>query len=354
MPRNNNFDLLRMLFASMVVLYHCHDLSLNTSYFWIPYVTSSGLAVEGFFAMSGCLIVGSYDRNPAIGSYLEKRARRLLPAYWAALLFTLILALFMSSLPVFALLRSPSTYKYILANLTFLSFLHPVLPGLFVHNPVLAAVNGALWTIKVEVMFYLLVPAIVACGRRFGHCETLSGIFLLSVGYRVLCSHLHHPLLAVQLPGQLCFFVIGSLTYYYYPWFQRCRHWMWTTALISYLLSVFLGWIAFRAIGVGLGVMCLGLLLPCMRGPTKYGDFSYGTYVFHFPVIQAFISRGIVNAVPNAALGLICLTTGCLAIASWYLVERPWLHPTPRKQPDRFIQSLGRLEAGRRFDTKET
>jgi peptidoglycan/LPS O-acetylase OafA/YrhL len=354
MPRNNNFDLLRMVFASMVVLYHCHDLSLNPSYFWIPYVTSSRLAVEGFFAMSGCLIVGSYDRSPALGSYLEKRARRLLPAYWAALLFTLILALLMSRLSVPVLLRSTSTYAYILANLTFLNFLHPVLPGLFVHNPVLPAVNGALWTIKVEVMFYLLVPAIVACGRRFGHCQTLSGIFVLSVGYRVIFSQLHHPSMALQLPGQLCFFVIGSLTYHYYPWFRRRRHWMWTVALVSYLLSLYLGWIAFRAIGVGLGVMCLGLLLPCLRGPTKYGDFSYGTYVFHFPVIQAFISRGIVNAVPFVALGLICLTTGCLAIASWFLVERPWLHPAPRKQPGRPLQSLEWFEASKSFDAKET
>lgn len=281
--------------------------------------------------MSGCLVVANYDRNPALGKYLEKRARRLLPAYWTALLFALMLALLMSSLPAVTLLRSRSTYEYILANLTFLNFLQPVLPGLFVHSPVLIVANGALWTTKVEVMFYLLVPAMTACGRRFGHWETLSGIFLLSVTYRVLCLRMNQRTMAVQLPGQLCFFVIGSLTYHYYPWFLRCRHWIWTGAILSYLLSLYLGWITFRAIGVGLGVMCAGLLLPRLRGPSKYGDFSYGTYVYHSPVVQAFISLGIVKAAPVAALGLICLSTGCLAIASWHLIERPWLHPTPRE-----------------------
>jgi len=74
--------------------------------------------------------------------------------------------------------------------------------------------------------------------------------------------------MAVQLPGQLCFFVIGSLTYHYYPWFLRCRHWIWTGAIVSYLLSLYLGWITFRAIGVGLGVMCVGLLASIWD--TKY------------------------------------------------------------------------------------
>src|ERR1700692_4474705 len=118
-PRQNNFDLLRLIFASMVVLYHCHDLSLNPTYSWITFVANSRLAVEGFFAMSGYLIVGSYDQNSNLIEYLQKRARMLLPAYWAALIFTLILAVFQSKLAVGAFLRSPSTWKYILADLAF-------------------------------------------------------------------------------------------------------------------------------------------------------------------------------------------------------------------------------------------
>ena len=324
-PRQNNFDLLRLIFASVVVLYHCHDLSLNTTYSWIPFVASSRLAVEGFFAMSGFLIVGSFDQNPAMIVYFQKRARRLLPAYWAALIFTLILALVWSSLSPEALLRSPSTWKYILADLTFLNFLHPTLPGLFTHNPAMPAVNGALWTIKVEIMFYLLVPAIVVCCRRLGRWQTLGAIYLISITFRALCSHLNRPSLSIQLPGQLCFFAVGALVYFYYPLFRKHRIWMWLIAIISYSLSLYLGWIIFRAVGVALGVMCLGLLLPYRRGLTKYGDFSYGTYVFHFPVIQIFVSLGIVSAFPNMALGLILFTVGLIATASWNFIEKPFL-----------------------------
>ena len=324
MPRDNNFDLLRLLFASMVVLYHCHDLSLSPAYWWVPYVASSRIAVEGFFAMSGCLIVGSYDRDPALGRYFEKRGRRLLPAYLAALAFTLVLGFWLSATPVSGLLRAAGTYQYIFANLSFCNFLHPSFPGLFTHNP-MPAVNGALWTIKVEIMFYLMVPLIVRCGNRFGRWRTLGSIFLLSVAYRVLCSRLNLPSLAIQLPGQLCFFAVGALTYYYYPWFLRHRRWMSGVAIGSYLVSSYSGWIAFRAIGGALGGMCLGLLAPYFRGPTRFGDFSYGTYVFHFPVVQTFISLGILSASPYWGLAAIFLTVSLLAIASWYFVEKPFL-----------------------------
>jgi peptidoglycan/LPS O-acetylase OafA/YrhL len=150
----------------------------------------------------------------------------------------------------------------------------------------------------------------------------------MSVLFRALCSHLNRPSLSIQLPGQLCFFVVGALVYFYYPLFKKHPIWMWLIAIISYSLSLYLGWIIFRAVGVALGVMCLGLLLPYRPGLTRHGDFSYGTYVFHFPVIQLFVSLGIVSAYPNMALGLIFFTVGLIAMASWNFIEKPFLRRT--------------------------
>ncbi len=323
--RYNNFDLLRLVFASIVVLYHCYDLSFNPAYFWVPRVASASLAVEGFFAMSGFLIVASYDRSATPRLYLEKRARRILPAYWAALLFTLVLGAVFSTLPVKAFFTSPSTWKYIGANLCFANFLHPDLPGLFERNPVMPTVNGSLWTIKVEVMFYLIVPLIVLLCRRLGRWQTLTAIFLASVAYRVVTERLHHPSLEIQLPGQLCFFVVGSFAYYYFERFKRHGRWMWIASVSFYLLSVISGWIAFRAIGVSLGVVCAGFLFPTLGQAAKYGDFSYGTYVFHFPVIQVFIALGLVGHHPRLALILILMSVAIISFTSWNLVEAPCL-----------------------------
>lgn len=322
--RHNNFDLLRLLFASIVVLYHCYDLSFSPAYFWIPRVASADLAVQGFFAMSGFLIVGSYENSSTISAYLSKRARRILPAYWAALIFTLILGMIFSTLPLGAFLASASTWKYIGANLCFANFLHPGLPGLFESNPVMSSVNGSLWTIKLEVMFYLSVPVIVWLCRKIGNLQALGSLFLLSVVYETAMRQFH-PKLATQLPGQLCFFIVGALAYYYYAWCKRNALWVWIISISCYLLAVFSGWIAFRAIGVSLGVICFGLLLPPFGRFAKYGDFSYGTYVFHFPVIQTFIAVGLVEGHPKLALGLILLSVAALSFTSWNLIEKPFL-----------------------------
>jgi peptidoglycan/LPS O-acetylase OafA/YrhL len=323
--RHNNFDFLRLLFASIVVLYHCYDLSYSPAYLWVPRIASADLAVEGFFAMSGFLIVGSYNSSSTFGSYLNKRAQRILPAYWAALVFTLVIGALFSTLPLGRFLASASTWKYIGANLCFANFLHPALPGLFEGNPVMSSVNGSLWTIKIEVAFYLVVPLIVWLCRKIGAWQTLSAIFMLSILYRAACERLHHQSLALQLPGQLCLFVVGACAYYYFEWFKRHASWMWVAAIGFYLLSGIFGWIAFRAIGVSLGVACVGFLLPALGRPAKYGDFSYGTYVFHFPVIQTFIAIGLVGRNPWLALALILASVAALSFASWNLVEAPAL-----------------------------
>jgi peptidoglycan/LPS O-acetylase OafA/YrhL len=321
--QHNNFDLLRLIFASIVVLYHCYELSLNRAYAWVPHVFSSTMAVQGFFAMSGCLIVSSYDRSSSVRSYLEKRARRLLPAYWAALIFTLILGSALSTLPVMDFLSSSETWKYAASNLFLANFLHPSLPGLFQRNPLTAAVNGSLWTIKIEVMFYLLVPLIVWLCRRWGRWQTLLAIYTVSIAYRTILERMNHLTLAAQLPGQLCFFVGGAFVYYYFHWFERNRRAMWAAAIVLYLASLPFDWIGFRAIGVSLGVMCVGFLLPPIGRPAKYGDFSYGIYVIHFPLIQAAIALGIVALHPQWSLALIVTAVALLSFASWRLIEKP-------------------------------
>ena len=330
--RHNNFDLLRLLFASIVVLYHCYDLSFNPSYLWISRIVSANLAVQGFFAMSGFLVVGSYDHSSTLTSYLSKRGRRILPAYWAALIFTLLLGCYFSTLPLGSFLKSTSTWKYVGASLCFANFLHPALPGLFEGNPVMPSVNGSLWTIKLEVMFYLSVPVIVWLCRRVGQWQALAGLFLASVIYSETMQQLHHPTLASQLPGQLCFFMVGAAAYYYSAWCKRHAGWVWLIAIGCYLLSVLLGWLAFRAIGVSLGVISVAILLPPVGKPAKYGDFSYGTYVFHFPVIQTCIAVGLVTSHPERALGFILLSVAALSFLSWNLIEKPFLRGAVKRE----------------------
>jgi peptidoglycan/LPS O-acetylase OafA/YrhL len=331
-PRSNNFDILRLTFASMVVLYHCYDLSGEQVLKWIPLVCSAKLAVEGFFAMSGCLIVGSYESSTSFLNYIEKRGRRILPAYWLALVFTLLIGCIFTSLPTLTFIKSLDTLKYALANITFLNFLHPDLPGLFDHNPVMNSVNGSLWTIKIEVMFYLFVPLLVYLCRRYGRWQTLAGVFLSSLIYKSTCEHFHHASLALQLPAQLGYFTIGALFYYYYPRFSRYGWLVWVSALSGYAAYLLTDWTFFRVTSISLLVLSVGLLFPLRKGRIKSGDLSYGIYVLHFPVIQVFLALGIFHAYPLVSVGIIAIIVGTLAFGSWHLVEKRYLLKSGEKR----------------------
>ena len=229
MQRENNFDLLRLGLAWTVVLVHAADLSLAPPRAFLGRWLNPQVPVEGFFAISGCLIVASWDRSSSVSGYFRRRAQRILPGYWLALLYTVVLGAAVSTLPLARFLASPATWKYIAADLTFLTFLQPDLPGVFAHND-LSAVNGALWTIKVEVMFYLVVPILVWCCRRLGTAWTLGGCFVLSLVDRMVLDGTGHHSLAVQLPGQLSFFFVGAAVYFYFGWFQQHARLMWTVA----------------------------------------------------------------------------------------------------------------------------
>jgi peptidoglycan/LPS O-acetylase OafA/YrhL len=330
---SNNFDLLRLVLASMVVLTHCLSCSREPSISWLRYAAGpvgfggAGLvAVEGFFAISGYLVVASYERSGTTMSYLSKRARRILPGYWGALVFALLLGALLSTLPARAFFSSSGTWKFAAANLSFANFLHPLLPGLFTDNPKDSLVNGPLWTIKIEVMFYLAVPLLVAACRRFGKWQTLAALFAASVIFRVGFQHFHQRRLAQQLPGQLSFFLVGTVVYYYHRWFHRNARWMWLATGLSALAVLLMKWTILQTISIPLAVMCVAVLAPHIASPTQwFGDLSYGTYVLHYPVVQGLVSLGLFHAHPKLAVAITIVTVAALALASWNLIERRFL-----------------------------
>jgi peptidoglycan/LPS O-acetylase OafA/YrhL len=328
----NNFDILRLVLASLVVISHCVVLSTEPSIWWMRIVGGPEalggpgvVAVQGFFAISGCLVIASYERSRTLRSYFEKRARRILPGYWAALIFVLVLGLFFSSLPLKAFVTSGATWKFIVCNLTFANFLQPALPGLFAHNPDNPAANGALWTIKIEVMFYFAVPAIAWACRKFGAWQTLLAIFIGSVLFNMEMSHIGQAKLSLQLPGQLGFFAVGMFAHYYESWFRKHGAAMWLTAILAGAGFLWLKWFFLQAIGVPLLAMCVALLTKNFRGPAKYGDFSFGVYILHYPVVQTLVALGLFHASPYLAVACVVCIVAVLAVLSWNFVESPFL-----------------------------
>jgi peptidoglycan/LPS O-acetylase OafA/YrhL len=338
--RQNNFDFLRILFAMLVFIHHLCLLTNSKAFdplfqFVHPFSSQS---VPGFFIVSGFLIFMSYENSKTLKNYIEKRVRRIVPAYCFVIIFMASIGVFLTNLSWDKYITSPGLFKYLLANLTLLNFLHPSLPGVFDKNPLNSGVNGSLWTIKVEVMFYVVVPLIAIALRKFDKLLVISIIYILSFIYKESTNLLADQTgqkffveLGWQLPGQLSFFMSGCLIYYYFEIFMyKYKYFLIpaTTIMIinEFTQSKFLPINFLVPISLATIVISIALFTPHLKIFSKYGDFSYGAYIYHYPIIQSCISLGLFQVNNYFAFSIISMLLMLTSYCSWHFLEKPFLH----------------------------
>lgn len=325
----NNFDLLRLIFAGTVCLVHAHELSGFQQLGWIASVLSSAVAVKAFFVVSGFLIFMSFERSKSLASYASKRIRRIYPAYFAVVMLCAVGLVAVSSKNIGDYF-SYAWIKYVVTNLVFLNFLQPTLPSVFDSNN-LEAVNGALWTLKIEAMFYLTVPLLVFLFRRFSHLPVLALVYCSSVAYAGLLATVAERTgsgiyveLGRQLPGQLSYFIAGAFIYYFLPLFERHIRYFFVVAALVLAANMIYPLPLLEPFALATVVVFFGLFLYAGNFG-KYGDFSYGVYILHFPIIQLFLHEGWFRGAPWYFLATVILTTTTCAFAMWHLVEKRFL-----------------------------
>lgn len=325
----NNFDLMRLLFAGTVCLVHAYDLSRFPELAWIATFLSSAVAVKGFFVVSGFLIFMSYERSSSLAAYWGKRVRRIYPAYFTVVILC-ALGLAFVSIHAPAEYFSLSWFKYTLANLVFLNFLQPTLSGVFEGNP-MAAVNGALWTLKIEAMFYATVPVFAYLFRKVPRLPAIMFVYCASVLYWLLLTAtaermgngLYHEL-ARQLPGQLSYFMSGAFLYYYLPFFVRHKAYFLAVALAVLAIDRFVPVAVLVPFALAVVIVFFGLF-PYLGNFGKHGDFSYGAYILHFPIIQLFVQTGWFGDSPALFLGAVVFAVAVGAVLMWHCVEKRFL-----------------------------
>ena len=326
LPRQNNFDLLRLLFATTVFLYHGFALTNNPHLSVLGAYTDPALAVQGFFVISGFLIVMSYEQSSGLGQYIGKRLRRIYPAYSVVIIVAALLGVLISSVPA-SRYFGYGLIKYLTANLGFMNWLHPELPGVFATNR-LNAVNGSLWTIKVEVMFYLFVPVLVAWRWRFNPAVVMTAIYVASIVYYEWFSSRGEVHAAVRLPGQLSFFVSGALIYYYFDFFRSHAWKLALLAILGLVIAGIFGWYVFYPMSVAIMVAYLGACIRYLGNFARYGDLSHRVYIVHFPVLQTLIAMGYFARAPYPALAAAAVIVALLPLLSWHFVEKRFLYRT--------------------------
>ena len=339
--RVNNFDLLRLLAALQVAVMHSIGILTPTGYF--ARLLEAGLyrfpGVPIFFVISGVLISKSYERSDSLRDYLRNRCLRIFPGLWVCLVVSVavILALGVGS---FGRITTPAWLSWWAGQMSIFqdfeaAFLEPLSTGL----------NRSLWTIPVELEFYIVLPAIYGILRlrmRLGNMRLLA-IALASLALQLLIVSNHqsvgqaraYSLLGMTLAPYLWMFLVGVSIQRNWStvrgWLFGRAHW-WG---LGYLMLCAAGrWLR---VGTGGNYMNPVYLLPlaglivslAMSFPQlsdrilRHQDVSYGLYVYHMLVINLLVGLAAPSGWASFAAAII-VSLG-LAALSWTLIEKPYL-----------------------------
>ncbi|MEL6324332.1 MAG: acyltransferase [Pseudomonadota bacterium] len=327
----NRFDALRLLFAATVAVYHLVVLASLAPGSSVErlFAEAAHVSIQGFFIISGALVLGSWERSASWRTYLEKRVRRLYPAYAVIILVPTATAVLMGR-------DLMGIAHYLGANLVFLNFLAPTLPGVF-EGQRFEAVNGALWTLKIEVLFYaallVLAPCLVWARRRGWALWFLIGLGLGGEAWRLAFLTFAPPeqasisaILARQLPGQMAFFAGGMALWVFRHSLKSRTAGLGLIGLVCLAAGIVVPeGIVLRPLGLSL-LVAFAAWHPGPQIPAaRHGDISYGIYICHFPIIQMLVSAGVFETSPAfGALAASGLTLGAACLL-WRFVEKPAL-----------------------------
>ena len=332
--RTNNFDLIRLFGALEVVCGHAlfHFGLLDNAPWIVRRLLDLFPGVPIFFVVSGFLITASLERSRDLSGYARNRVLRIYPGLWACFGVTLVVLWSFGALSG-QFLRS-NFGPWVVAQLTFVQFYNPAaLRGFGV-----GVINGSLWTIPVELGFYVLLPALLFAfgdwrSKRRPVAIAMAVVALFSALLWVMVES-HRSTIAklvevTPLP-HFWMFLLGALA------------WRYRAVIAPVIRGRFLWWLA-AYLALGLTILRpdgpVGVLEKAMLGAvtlsaaftTPYlaekllrgNDISYGVYIYHMLVVNALLQLGYRG--DSALLPITIAVTCLLAFASWRLVERPAL-----------------------------
>lgn len=334
--RNNNFNLIRFIAAALVLYSHSYTLAkgpktLDPLGSFINY-TWGGIAVDVFFITSGFLITYSFFSRNNIVAFIWARILRIYPALIVAIIFCVfVVGLFFTTNTISDYLFDPQTLKFFRRNITLFSGVKYELPGVFADNPYMNAVNGSLWTLPYEIKMYTYLGIIaftLMYIQKWLSKHFLAITFLCIAIISVTVNIANHFLFfsSDEFIRLFSMFFVGAAFYIFRDYiFLSSR--IFILALVVLLLSTINKDLFFILYNILLPYLILYIAyIPAgsIRNYNKVGDYSYGMYIYAFPVQQsvaAMIPNVSVTNMTVIAFGI----TLILAIFSWHLIEKKFL-----------------------------
>lgn len=313
---NNNFGFLRFLGAFLVIFSHSYALTMGSTNLEPLYLLTGNLFSLGalgvaiFFVISGYLITMSWNHHPEALRFLKNRILRIVPGLLGVAIVTmLIIGPLTTVIPISEYFRNPMTLQYL--NIVTVFNVDYNLPGVFVNNIYPNAVNGSLWILPLLFKLYIIILAFGLIGllfkKRFVLLLTLILIFAYlcnSISYLAFTKPffdiIHYNdfshFLMIDVSLAAIFFMIGAVYYFY-------------DDIITYdfkiaIFFVFIWILSFKSMFFTMASMlCLPYIIIYigknssypLNNVDRYGDFSYGLYIYAFPVQQtiAHFFKGI-------------------------------------------------------------
>jgi len=341
------FAFVRIMLAFAVMVWHTVAITVGSAdqardtVIW-PFVFAM---LPMFFALSGFLVTGSALRLP-LKEYLLNRSFRIVPALGVATLVSaLVLGPAITVFPLSAYFTDSLFFQYF-ANIV--GWIHYMLPGVFLGNPLAGVVNGSLWTVPYEIAYYIIMSAMIWLGivRRWhyvlGSVFVITGIAVLlhllefRTGYAMADKLLAFALFSKGASLVPCF-LAGSALYvmqHFMPFSGRIAGLV-VAGLVLCGLFAPSSWfespifIALSVLPLSYLVVWMGLLdLPTIPIFDR-GDYSYGVYVYHFPILQLLQMLFGFALWWHLALWAIVPVT-LFAMFSWHSIEKPVLKQRKR------------------------
>ena len=302
----------------------------------------AGWGVTVFFVISGYLIAQSWTRQPHWRAFARKRVLRIYPGLLGCIAFAVGLGACFTALPLTEYAMHPDVHRYLVGNALLQN--HLTLADVFRGQPVDGVVSGSFWTLPVEVTAYLAVALLGVTGLVASPRVAVPVWCLMALAVAWKGQHINlfgAQVWADAIPQYYAAFALGALHHHLERWpgMGISRLDGSTAAGLAAVLAVMLlsstTWGEHPIRSVVFLVGTSGLVIALARAGAQYvqgwwperrlsPDFSYGLYLYSFPVQQAVVAMApgingwmvLLWSLPLSALA---------AAASWYAIERPAL-----------------------------
>lgn len=333
--RDNNFNLIRFVAAFLVLYSHSFALVVGSGDAE-PLRATLGMtwgtiAVDLFFITSGFLITSSYLARGNLIAFVWARFLRIYPALIVAIFLTVFgLGVLFTSFSISEYLSNFQTVKYLIKNCFLFLGVEHTLPGVFLDTPYKQAVNGSLWTLPYEVKMYLLLVLFLASvqylSKQFSLISMRKSILVLavcSIFLHLLNNHHAISILPEKFIRLFSMFFVGAA---FYIWKDKIR-------LSSKVFFLGLPLLILASMYEEIFLLFYCVLLPFLvfylayvpkgfiRSFNKLGDYSYGMYIYAFPVQQSIVALLPDVSVPVMII-LSFFITLVFAMLSWHFIEK--------------------------------